>query len=147
MVIEYIGILVSLIVIFFFVYLIIYRYTTSPIIEGLTKNNNNNDESNNNNDESNNTLFDKGEAGLATTYANKIKSKIQQLQKDLLIEQYKKDYENIIINLDDYVSYLMLKTTLNMDLKNDITKNMIMLNTLKDTKISLNDIMKFLDRN
>ena len=94
------------------------------------------------------TSSSKGEAGSAATYASTIKSKTVQLQDELLISKYRKDYENIIINMDDYISMMMLKQLLNInpnaDQKTTIA-SITNLNSLKTTKDTLNSIMKFLD--
>jgi len=90
-----------------------------------------------------------GEAGLAASYAAAIKAKTVQLQDGLLITKYRKDYENIIINMDDYVNALMLKTLLDIDSNAD-TKTVIgslaQLNTLSSAKKSLNETMVFIDK-
>jgi hypothetical protein len=90
-----------------------------------------------------------GEAGNAANYAAAIKAKVVQLQDELLISKYRKDYENAIIAMDDYVSMLMLKQVLNMK-PNDtnIKANMETinaLNILKSSKDALNATMKFVD--
>ena len=51
-------------------------------------------------------------AANAATYAASIKSQMILLQDELLISKYKKDYENVIINMDDYVNMLILKQVL-----------------------------------
>jgi hypothetical protein len=90
-----------------------------------------------------------GEAGLAASYAAAIKAKTVQLQDGLLITKYRKDYENVIINMDDYVNALMLKTLLDIDSNAD-TKSIIgsltQLNTLSSAKKSLNETMVFIDK-
>jgi hypothetical protein len=90
-----------------------------------------------------------GEAGTATSYAASIKSQVVKLQDELLITKYRKDYENIIINLDDYVGMLMIKQTLNMKIDGDAKtniENINNLNILKLAKESLNATMVFLDK-
>jgi hypothetical protein len=128
-IIKIIGVLIiSMIIIYFF----IHGFKTN-ITEGLTNNNK--------------LDFGNGEGASSSTYAANIKSKVIQLQDELLINKYRKDYENVIINMDDYVSYLMLKTVLNMNIEgNDMKNNLMTLNTLKQTKDSLNETMKVLDR-
>ena len=90
-----------------------------------------------------------GEAGAATNYAAAIKANVIQLQDELLISKYRKEYESAIINMDDYVSMLMIKLTLNMKVNDLNSKANIEilnnLNTLKTAKDSLNVTMKYLD--
>ena len=90
-----------------------------------------------------------GEAGNAASYAASIKSHVVKLQDELLISKYRKDYEAVIINLDDYIGYLMILQTLNMNLSGDISSNIKSienLNILRHSKESLNSTMTFLDK-
>jgi hypothetical protein len=107
----------------------------SPIVEGLTNNSS--------------TSSKGGEAGSAESYAASIKAQTVKLQDELLISKYRKEYESAIINLDDYIGYLMIKQTLNMkadgDSKTNI-ENINALNILKNAKESLNSTMTFLDK-
>ena len=67
----------------------------------------------------------------------------------MLVSKYRKDYENAIINLDDYIGYLMLKQSLNIKTDGDmktIVESLNMLNTLKNSKDALNATMSFLDK-
>jgi hypothetical protein len=109
----------------------------SPIVEGLTNNS------------SSSTSTKGGEAGSAESYAASIKAQTVKLQDELLISKYRKEYEAAIINLDDYIGYLMIKQTLNMkpdgDSKTNI-ENINALNILKSAKESLNTTMTFLDK-
>ena len=50
-----------------------------------------------------------GIAGNATTYAATIKQKTVNLNDTLLISKYRKDYETVILNVDDLVNSMMLK--------------------------------------
>ncbi len=100
---------------------------------------------------SNSTTTDSsdGIAGNAANYAASIKAKTVQLQDELLISKYRKDYESAIINMDDYINMLMLKQVLSMNSNNTNQKaNIEMLNSLnilKNSKDALNTTMKFLD--
>lgn len=90
-----------------------------------------------------------GEAGGAANYADGIKSKTVQLQDSLLISKYRADYENVIINMDDYLSISMLKVVLNMDPAADVKTNaesLALINTLSTAKKSLNETMTFVDK-
>ena len=90
-----------------------------------------------------------GVAGNASQYANNIKMQVIKMQDTLLIPKYRKDYENAIINMDDYVGFMMLQTILNMDTDpNSSAKNLKLLenlNTLNQAKVSLNTVMKIVD--
>jgi hypothetical protein len=91
-----------------------------------------------------------GVAGNANQYAGDIKTQVIKMQDTMLISKYRKDYENAIINLDDYVNYMMLQTILNLntDSSSSQAQNLQMLdnlNTLNGAKVSLNVVMKFVD--
>ena len=110
-----------------------FRYQTS-MIEGLT-----------NSDSS----VTSGEGATSTSYAAAIKAQVVKLQDELLVSKYRKDYETSIINLDDYIGYLMIKQSLNVNPNNDIKMNIEAinnLNSLKNCKESLNATMTFLDK-
>ena len=95
------------------------------------------------------TSVTNGEAGSAANYAAGIKAKTVQLQDNLLIAKYRADYENIIINMDDYLSMLMLKIVVNIDPSADEKKNaetFALLNTLSTAKKSLDETMAFIDK-
>ena len=44
----------------------------------------------------------------AATFSTKISARTAQLKDRLNIEKYRKDYENVIIHLDDYITGIML---------------------------------------
>lgn len=135
---DLIVILIALFVSMYIVYFLVNKYASSPysIIEGLE----------NNTADSSGT----GEAGSAATYAANVKATFVKMQDELLIPKYRKDYETTIINMDDYISILMLKQVLNMNLNNTdmkaVTENINRLNILKSSKDALNDVMKFVDK-
>ena len=90
-----------------------------------------------------------GEAGTAASYAAAIKAQVVKLQDELLVAKYRKDYEAAIINLDDYIGFLMIKQSLNMKIGGDMKSNIEALNNLnilKTSKDSLNATMTFLDK-
>uniref|UniRef100_A0A6C0E2L2 Uncharacterized protein n=1 Tax=viral metagenome TaxID=1070528 RepID=A0A6C0E2L2_9ZZZZ len=90
-----------------------------------------------------------GEAGNAASYAAALKAKTVQLQDSLLISKYRTDYENVIINMDDYLSMSMLKLVLDMDNSADVMSNIATLtaiNTLSQAKKTLNETMAFIDK-
>jgi len=88
-----------------------------------------------------------GETSGAASYAAQIKAEVIKLQDELLISKYRKDYESAIINLEDLINFSMLKLAL--DMKTDISKdvkNIEMLNSFSKAKSSLNEVMKFIDK-
>jgi hypothetical protein len=87
-----------------------------------------------------------GVSGNAQTYAANIKSAFVKNQDTLLISKYRKDYENVILNLDDYINSTMLLTALNIDLTKPETglKSLVSLN---EAKSALNNVMKYIDSN
>ena len=87
---------------------------------------------------------DNGVAGNAATYAANIKSSAIKLQDTALISKYRSDYEKVVLNLDDLVDNLMLQTTLSMDKKNPMS-SLSELVTLNNSKLALNNVMKFID--
>ena len=128
-----------LIVGFFIIYMVVKMFQLqTSVIEGLT-----------NPDGTSVTPPSSGEAGTAPSYAAAIKAQVVKLQDELLVAKYRKDYESAIINLDDYIGYLMIKQSLNMKLDGDIKANIEGLNNLsilKTAKDSLNTTMTFLDK-
>jgi len=89
-----------------------------------------------------------GVAGNADSYASTIKSNTIKQQDTFLISKYRKSYETVILNLDDLINNLMLQTTLNIDSNGKIDKvleSFKTLNTLSESKKSLNQVMQFVD--
>ena len=90
-----------------------------------------------------------GEAGTAESYAAAVKARVIKLQDELLIPKYRKTYEDVIIQMDDYVGLLTLKQVLNMNLQTTNPKAALeavqTLNALKAAKESLNVAMKVVD--
>jgi hypothetical protein len=91
-----------------------------------------------------------GIAGNAATYAATIKQKTVNLNDTLLISKYRKDYETLILNVDDYLNSMMLNTVASIDTGSANTpskmiESMKMLNELSAAKESLNKVMKFVD--
>jgi hypothetical protein len=139
---EFFKIVGILIVCFFIIYIVVKMFhLQATVIEGLT-----------NGTETTTTTTttpSSGEAGTAASYAAAIKANVVKIQDELLVSKYRKDYETAIINLDDYIGYLMIKQTLNMNLTGDIKSNIEtinILNSLKSSKEALNTTMTFLDK-
>lgn len=78
-----------------------------------------------------------------------IQAKITNLDDELMIKKYKSQYETTIINLDDYINLLMMQQIVNIKLDSGVKTTvdyLQRLNTLKDSKESLNAVMKYLDK-
>ena len=139
---EFFKIIGIIIVCFFIIYMAMKMFQLqTSVIEGLTNADGTISPSS--------TPPSSGEAGTAASYAAAIKAQVVKLQDELLIAKYRKDYEAAIINLDDYIGYLMIKQTLNMKLGADMKSNIESinnLNILKNSKDSLNATMTFLDK-
>lgn len=85
-----------------------------------------------------------GIAGNAATYGANIKSQTIKMQDTLLISKYRSDYETAILNLDDLVNNLMLKTALTVN-KDKPQQTLMALSQLQQSKVALNTVMKFID--
>jgi len=139
---EFFKIVGILIVCFFIIYMVVKMFhLQTSVIEGLTNPDGTISQSA--------TPPSSGEAGTAPSYAAAIKAQVVKLQDELLIAKYRADYEAAIINLDDYIGYMMIKQSLNMKLDGDMKSNIEAINTLnilKSSKESLNATMTFLDK-
>jgi hypothetical protein len=138
---EFFKIVGIIIVIVFFIYLVVksLKLQTS-IIEGLT----------NPEGDANVTDFSVNNSGSnVKTYTTKITSEFSKLKDSLNVDKYRIDYENLIVQLDDYLGALMTKEILNID-GNSITEEGFLkiinkLNELNMGRQSLNTTMKFID--
>jgi hypothetical protein len=124
------------IAIIFVVYFVFRSFSYNPmLIEGMT-------------DASGNTISvsapANGIAGNAASYAASIKAATIKSQDTFLISKYRADYESAILNLDDLLSNLMLKTALsvNMDSPSDSVDKLA---KMQQAKLALNSVMKFVD--
>jgi hypothetical protein len=94
--------------------------------------------------EASSSSTENGIAGNAATYGANIKSQTIKLQDTLLISKYRSDYETAILNMDDLVNNLMLKTALTVD-KDKPNQSLMALAQLQQSKMALNTVMKFID--
>lgn len=85
-----------------------------------------------------------GIANNSSTYSASVKNTTIQLQDLLLISKYKTNYETVIVDLDDLINNMMLKTTLSIDTNNP-DSDLLKLSQLGQAKIALNSVMKYLD--
>ena len=126
--------LLLFIAICFVVYLVIRSFHYNPmIIEGMT-------------DASGNSVSApaNGIAGNAASYAAALKAATIKSQDTFLISKYRSDYESAILNLDDLISNLMLKTALSVNQDNP-GQSVIQLGQMQQAKLALNSVMKFVD--
>jgi len=89
-----------------------------------------------------------GYAGNAKSFAETIKSLSVKLSDKLIVSKYRTDYENIIINMEDYISLIMLDIIFSLNTSSSQVETIKILNdlgTLKTSKDALNDSMKYLD--
>ena len=131
---------------FLIYYVIKCLHLQTSLIEGLT----NEGETSEKPDTVKSANLTSGSGANAEKYADAIKSLTVKMQDELLIGKYRKDYENAIINLDDFVSILMLKQVLSLKPNDGNPKANIemlaSLNILKSSKDALNSTMTFLDK-
>jgi hypothetical protein len=133
-IIKIIGVLIiSMIIIYF----LIHGFKIN-ITEGLTNN-------------KSNIMLDFGASSI--TDSENIKALNITLEDRLLISKYKKDYENLIINLDDYLNNLLLQNVLtignsvsSVTNNTELEKQMKSIDLIKSTKQALNETMKYLDK-
>lgn len=138
---DFIKIISILIAAFFIVYLVINMFHIQPMTEGL--------ENQQNQNINNLTASLSGVAGSAANYAESIKAKTVQIQDTVLVSKYRKEYENVIINLDDYFSALMLEQVLSMNVSDNLQSNIQkiqIINTLSTGKKTLNEVMTYVDK-
>jgi hypothetical protein len=123
------------IVICFVIYLVFNSFNYNPIREGMT-------------DASGNSINvsspGNGIAGNAASYSAALKSNVIKSQDTFLISKYRSDYESAIINLDDLINNLMLKTALSVN-QTDPSSAIDNLAKMQQAKIALNSVMKFVD--
>ena len=123
----------------FVVYLVFrsfhYNYYNLMLIEGMT-------------DASGNSVSvsspANGIAGNAAAYSASLKAATIKSQDTFLISKYRSDYESAILNLDDLINNLMLKTVLSVNQDNP-GESIIQLGQMQQAKVALNSVMKFVD--
>ena len=88
-----------------------------------------------------------GIAGNSQTYLTTLKDLNMKMKDTLNINnsEYRKNYEDIILNMDDLVHNVMLKTTLSVD-KNKPEETIIKLSQLNQARSALNNVLKFVDK-
>jgi hypothetical protein len=99
----------------------------------------------------NSTINNTSRGVNSTTFHEQLKQHHLNLKSDLNIPRHRNDYENILIEMNDYVDGLMLSELLNID-PNNITNSKLMntiqnISKMNQSKDSLNKMMKYIDNN
>ena len=144
---EEMYILFIFIAICFILYLVFRNFQYNPmLIEGMTDASGNKitTASSENEKGVNEKGVNNGIAGNAATYAAALKADTITSLDALSITKYRGDYESAILNLDDTIDVLMLKTALNFN-KEQPFNTAEKLSKLHQAKIALNSVMKFVD--
>ena len=89
-------------------------------------------------------LENQGVAVGAGKLATELQVKSVSLHDSLLITKYRKDYDNVIMNWENYIHNLMLETVLNADLTAPLV-SMEKINTLNKSLESLAVIQEYVD--
>lgn len=80
---------------------------------------------------------------------NDLEITLDKLKTSVSIDANRKNYENIILNLDDIVSYSMMNRISQIDPNSkfsDMSADFAELNQMQDAKKTLNDMMAWLDK-
>ena len=93
---------------------------------------------------SSSTSSTNGIAGNSSTYLSQIQSQNTKFSDSFNITNYRTQYENIIMGMDDLVNNLMLQTVLSVNQSNP-QQSLIQLGELNNAKTALNNVMKFID--
>ena len=119
-------ILISLIIVLA-VWLLMYRLMRMKSKEGLAT-----------------ASVENGVAGNAATYAAAVKTAAVKIQDTLLIPKYRSQYEDTVINMNDFISASMLNTVVHMNTQDpgDDVKKLVELQLAKN---ALDSVMKYLD--
>ena len=85
----------------------------------------------------------------AQKYLEDLKSHVTKMKAGLNVVTYRKTYEDILLELDDFIGYAMLKSALdvkmNLDDPTTSIQSLEQINQLNNGKRTLNDLMKWLD--
>ena len=85
----------------------------------------------------------------ASKYVDKLTHEVTKMKTGLNIATYRTDYENVLIQLNDYIGYAMLKTALDVQINLDDPSSAVSaftnLNQLNATSTTLNSLMTWLD--
>jgi hypothetical protein len=111
----------------------------SSIMEGLT----------NGTSDAGDEALGQNKASGAQDYANEINKLHSKITDGLAIKDNRVAYENVVIQMDDLISTLMLQNIMSVN-KSSITSDSLLdlldkINKMGEGKRSLNSIMKFID--
>ena len=92
-----------------------------------------------------------GAASGAAAYAEAIKALTVKMKDELLVDQYRTDYENVVVALDDYCDILMLKSAVNINKEAfnnpySVYSQLALISGLKLVRSALNDVRTFIDK-
>jgi hypothetical protein len=89
-----------------------------------------------------------GIAAGAASFAEAIKSATTKITDTVLVSKYRKDYENIVINAEECVNASMLSALIMSPLGADgnvTVQTLTAIKNMNDSKVALNEIMKYVD--
>jgi len=89
-----------------------------------------------------------GIASGAASFADAIKSATTKINDTTLISKYRKDYENIVINAEECVNASMFSALIMSPLGPDgnvTVQTLTAIKNMNDSKVALNEIMKYID--
>jgi hypothetical protein len=89
-----------------------------------------------------------GIAAGAESFADAIKSATTKINDTVLVSKYRKDYENIVINAEECVNASMLSALIMSPLGVDgnvTVQTLTAIKNMNDSKVALNEIMKYID--
>ena len=89
-----------------------------------------------------------GIAAGAASFADAIKSATTKINDTALISKYRKDYENIVINAEECVNASMFSALIMSPLGPDgnvTVQTLTAIKNMNDSKVALNEIMKYID--
>jgi hypothetical protein len=84
----------------------------------------------------------------AASWGDAIKSATTKINDTMLVSKYRKDYENVIINAEDCVNASMLSALMTSPLGPDgnvTVQTLTAIKNMNDSKVALNEIMKYVD--
>jgi len=87
-----------------------------------------------------------GIAGNASSYNTQLQTLSTKLSDTLSIKAYRKDYENIILSLDDALSLNTLNTLLSLTPDQLMTSGPSFLFLYTNARSGLNNLIKFIDK-
>jgi hypothetical protein len=95
----------------------------------------------------NSTSSSNGIASNSLTYLTNIKNLNMRMKDQININnsEYRKNYEDIVLAVDDLITNVMLTTTLTID-PNKPETSIIKLSQLNQARAGLNNVLKFIDK-